>query len=301
MKVPNKPEWLRIKPANSTSAGMQKFRDLRVRVKELKLNTVCEEAHCPNMAECWSQGTATFMIMGDTCTRGCRFCNVKTGFPNKELDMWEPFGLARDIKEMNLEYAVVTSVDRDDLVDQGANHFAKCIEIVKKKSPETLLEVLIPDFGGKRELLDIIIAAKPKVIGQNLETVERLTKDVRDVRAGYELTLDVLKYIKEQDPEIYTKSSLMVGLGETEAEVVEALTDLRKNNVDFLTIGQYLQPSVKHYKLHEYVKPEQFKQYEKIALEMGFLYAFCGSFVRSSYKAGEYWLLKRERNNIENN
>lgn len=289
-----KPPWLKIKPANDQSPGMSRFRQIKQRVKELNLNTVCAEAHCPNMAECWSQGTATFMIMGDTCTRGCRFCNVKTGNPDKKLDIWEPLSLAQAIKEMDLDYAVVTSVDRDDLADQGAGHFAKCIETVKKRSPKTLLEVLIPDFSGREDLLDLVIKAEPKVIAQNLETVERLTTAVRDIRAGYGKTLEVLKYIKSQAPHIYTKSALMVGLGETEEEVFQAMKDLRAHGVDFLTIGQYLQPSSRHFPLQEYVKPEQFANYEKIALELGFLYAFCGPFVRSSYKAGEYWLLRRE-------
>lgn len=294
-----KPKWLKIRAPQANSAQMQRFTHLRKRVKERKLHTVCEEAHCPNMAECWGEGTATFMVMGDTCTRACKFCNVKTGFPNKEIDPFEPLSLGKAIKEMDLNYAVITSVDRDDLQDEGAGHFAQCIRAIEHHSPQTIVEVLIPDFRGKTEHIDTIIQAKPRVIAQNIETVKRLTKKVRDMRAGYEQTLNILKYIKETSPETYTKSSIIVGLGETEQEVIETMQDLRDNKVDFLTIGQYLQPSEKHFPLAEYVTPKQFKKYETIGLEMGFLYAFSGPMVRSSYKAGEYFFLKNiEKQNI---
>lgn len=285
----SKPPWLKIKPAATNSPEMQTFGTLRKRVKDLKLHTVCEESHCPNMAECWGMGTATFMVLGDTCTRGCKFCNIKTGNPFKKINLNEPRDLAKAVAEMKINYAVITSVDRDDLADGGAGHFAKCIETVRQECPDTLIELLIPDFRGQTADLDTIIAAKPKVIGQNIETVERLTHQVRDLRAGYQQTMDVLQYIKSQDPKIFTKSAIMVGLGETEEEVIQTLRDLRDHQVDFVNIGQYLQPSAKHYPLKEYVAPDQFKKYENIALEMGFLYAFCGPLVRSSYRAGEYF------------
>lgn len=287
-----KPSWLKIKPAHANSDEMKVFGNLRKRVKDLKLHTVCEESHCPNMAECWGAGTATYMVLGDTCTRACKFCNVKTGNPMKKVNPREPEDLARAIKEMNVKYAVITSVDRDDLKDGGAAHFAECIRTVKKECPETLIELLIPDFQGETDPLDTIIEAKPKVIGQNIETVERLTHEVRDLRAGYDQTLEVLHYIKDKNPEIYTKSAIIVGLGETEDEVIQTFRDLRQHKVDFVNVGQYLQPSQKHFSLKEYVSPDKFKKYEKIALDMGFLYAFCGPFVRSSYRAGEYFYKK---------
>lgn len=253
------------------------------------MNSVCQEAHCPNMSECWGGGTATFMILGDTCTRGCKFCNIKTGYPKGIVDSLEPYRLARAIAEMNLDFAVITSVDRDDLEDGGAGHFSACIKQVRKKSPKTGIEVLVPDFRGNTDLIRIIIESAPEVIAQNLETVKRLTHEVRDLRAGYEQTLKILQFVKRQAPQIFTKSSLMVGLGETEAEIIEALRDLRNHGVDFLTIGQYLQPSENHFPVREYISDEIFKRYENIALAMGFLYAFCGPLVRSSYKAGEYF------------
>lgn len=284
-----KPEWLKIRPATAGSEEDRTFKQLRQKIKKLPIATVCQEAHCPNMAECWSEGTATFMVMGDTCTRGCRFCNIKTAIKGQELNPYEPMLLAQSIKEMDLNYAVVTSVDRDDLEDGGAGHFARCIKAIQKVSPKTLVEVLIPDFNGDTALHDIIIEAKPTVIAQNIETVRRLTRSIRDPRAGYEQTMNVLKYIKEASPETFTKSSIIVGMGETEDEVIETLKDLRASKVDFVTLGQYLRPTDRHHELVEYVKPEVFKKYETIALELGFLYAFSGPFVRSSYKAGEYF------------
>lgn len=285
-----KPNWLKIRPPNINTKAAKRFAALRKRVKEVKLHTVCEESHCPNMAECWGEGTATFMVLGDTCTRTCRFCNIKTNFPQQKVNKHEPKALAKTIQEMGLDYVVITSVDRDDLPDGGSSHFAECIKEIRKLNPETLIEVLIPDFRGNREHIDTIIKAKPTVIAQNIETVKRLTHEVRDHRAGYEQTMEVLQYIKKKSPKTFTKSSIIVGFGEKEEEVIETLRDLRKHQVDFVTIGQYLQPSDTHFKLVEYVKPEVFKQYEEVALELGFLYAFCGPFVRSSYKAGEYFV-----------
>lgn len=264
----------KIRAVNQNSPEMEKFLSIKEKVKTAKLNTVCQEAKCPNIAECWGLGTATFMVLGDVCTRACKFCHIKTGYPKGKVNELEPFLLARTIKEMNLDYVVITSVDRDDLPDGGAGHFANCIKQIRKRSPETVIEVLIPDFRGNKEQIDMIIAANPDVIAQNLETVERLTHDVRDLRAGYQQTLEVLNYIKSKNSNIYTKSSLMVGLGEKEEEIGQALLDLRNNKVDFLTIGQYLQPSGNHYPLQDFISEEVFKKYESIALDLGFLYAF---------------------------
>lgn len=275
----------------------RKFADLRERVKKTGLKTVCQEARCPNMAECWGGGTATFMILGDVCTRGCKFCHVKTGYPRGLINPLEPRLLARSIRDLKLDYAVITSVDRDDLPDGGSGHFAACIEEIKVRAPFTVIEVLIPDFRGDRTALDKIIATNPAVIAQNLETVERLTHEVRDSRAGYGQTLDVLAYIKEKNPLIYTKSSLIVGFGEQEEEVLVALSDLRTQGVDFVTIGQYLRPGDRHYPLKEYVTLEQFRRYEELALKMGFLYAFCGPLVRGSYRAGEYFARRKAAQN----
>ncbi len=279
-----KPEWLTIKPLTSDNYIL-----IKERLNKLKLHTVCEEAHCPNINECWNSGTATFMIMGDTCTRGCRFCAVKTSFKPRELDKEESIKLAEAIKEMNLDYVVITSVNRDDLLDQGANHFAECIKKVREINPGILIEVLIPDFSGNLDLLKIIIDAKPNVIAHNIETVKSLQKKVRDPRANYEQSLFILKNIKKFS-NIYTKSSIMLGLGETDDEVIQAMKDLREINVDFLTIGQYLRPSKQHLEVEEYIKPEKFNYFKAIGEELGFKYVASGPFVRSSYKAGEFFI-----------
>ena len=284
----NKPSWLKIRPASS-----EKYYEIRELHKKLNLHSVCIEANCPNASECWSTGTATFMIMGDTCTRACKFCNVKTSLnPPAPLDKNEPKNLAKAISKLNLGYIVITSVDRDDLKDQGAEHFAECIKELKK-IPGLKVEVLTPDFQGKKELIEIVVEAEPDVFGHNLETVERLQKKVRDLKAGYEQSLKVLNYVKKINPEIYTKSSLMLGLGETKEEVIQSMKDLRKIKVDVLTLGQYLRPSKKHLPVKEYVLPEQFKEYEKIGKELGFKYIASGPFVRSSYKAAELFLKKK--------
>ena len=280
-----KPEWLKVKLKRDNN-----FDDIQKILRENNLVTVCEEAHCPNISECWNSGTATFMIMGDTCTRACKFCAVKTGFPAKPLDKEEPRKIASTLKKWNLDYIVITSVDRDDLRDQGSNHFAECIKEVRKENPNILIEVLIPDFRGQKELIKNVIDAKPNVISHNIETVERLQKNVRDSRANYQQSLGVLKYIKEVNNKIYTKSSIMLGLGETEVEVIQAMKDLRKINVDFLTIGQYLRPSLKYIEVKEYISPEKFNYYKKIGEDFGFLYVASGPFVRSSYKAGEFFI-----------
>jgi lipoic acid synthetase len=280
-----KPKWLKIRPPKNP----EQYDQIRKDLKKLGLATVCQEAHCPNMGECWSGGTATFMIMGDTCTRACRFCSVKTGMP-EDLDPLEPSKIGFAVKKMGLDYVVITTVNRDELEDYGANHFAEVIRTVRKMNPDTLIEVLIQDFRGREDLIDIIIDAKPEVIAHNVETVPRLQRKIRDIRANYEQSKEVLRYIKEKAPEIYTKSALMVGLGETDQEVVDTLEDLNKVGVQMMTIGQYLRPSQKHLKVEDYIPPERFEWYKDKGKEIGYLYVAAGPFVRSSYKAGELFI-----------
>jgi lipoic acid synthetase len=270
--------------------GSPRYHRIRERARELKLATVCEEARCPNIGECWTGGTATFMVMGDTCTRGCRFCAVSTSRRPPPLDPDEPKNLAIAIREMDLDYVVVTSVDRDDLPDGGASHFAACIREARAASPRTMVEVLIPDFQGHFGALLTVVEVEPEVVAHNIEVVERLSTSIRDPRAGWQQSLDVLAAIKKIDPARYTKSSIMVGLGETEDEVVAAMAALRAVDVDFLTVGQYLRPSDKHAKLVEYVQPEVFERYREAGLAMGFQYVASGPLVRSSYKAGEFFI-----------
>lgn len=279
-----KPDWLRITPPT------KEFSNVKNILKNHNLYTVCQGAHCPNMSECWSAGIATFMVMGDTCTRFCRFCQVNHGKP-LPLDKNEPKNLADAVKKMKLNYVVITSVDRDDLKDLGSNHIASCIKYLKQ-NPKIKVETLIPDFQGKINLLKNITDVNPDVIGHNIEVVKSLQKKARDIRASYKQSLSVLKNIKILNNKILTKSSLMLGLGETEAEIIETLKDLRKNNVDIITIGQYLQPSKKNLKVVEYITPEKFKYYEKQAYNIGFMFCASGPFVRSSYKASE-WVQKR--------
>jgi lipoyl synthase len=280
-----KPEWLKVKAPGGESYGQ-----IKELLKTLKLHTVCEEARCPNMAECWGGGTATVMLMGDTCTRGCKFCHVKTGNPKGILDPNEPENVAKAIAKLGLTYVVLTSVDRDDLPDGGANHFAKTVENIKRLSPTTLVEVLIPDFQGDMHALDRIINCGAEVIAHNVETVERLTSQVRDGRCDYKQSLFVLQYVKKTAPHIYTKSSIMVGLGETRDELSEAMKDLRDVGVNIVTFGQYLRPTTWHLPVVEYVKPSVFKQLEVEGLEKGFLCVPSGPLVRSSYRAGEKFL-----------
>lgn len=280
-----KPEWLKIRPP----AG-ENYKRIKALVKDLNLNTVCEEAHCPNVHECWAGGTATFMLLGDTCTRGCRFCAVKTGNPNGIVDELEPIKISDSIQKLTLEYVVLTSVDRDDLPDGGAGHFAQTIIEIKNKDKNVIVEVLIPDFKGNYNHLDKIVKAKPEVIAQNVETVERLTHKVRDKRSGYWQTLNLLAKVKDLDPTIFTKSSIMVGLGETEEEIIQTMKDLRSVDTDVLTLGQYLRPTKKHLPVMEFVTPEKFAYYEKVGLELGFKYVASGPLVRSSYKAGEFFI-----------
>lgn len=286
MSSPNaKPPWLKVR-----LPGSPRYHEIKQRARQLRLATVCEEARCPNIGECWGGGTATFMVMGDTCTRGCRFCAVKTAKNPAALDPFEPLNVARAIAEMQLDYVVITSVDRDDVPDGGASHFAACIRQTRKLAPQTKIEVLVPDFRGEVDHLRQVVEAGPEVVAQNVETVERLTHPVRDRKAGYHQTLRMLAAVKDIDPDRLTKSSIMVGLGETPDEVVQTMRDLRAVGVDFLTVGQYLQPTKKLLPVVEYVTPEQFAAYERIGLELGFAYVASGPLVRSSYKAGEFYI-----------
>ncbi|MBI1972223.1 MAG: lipoyl synthase [Candidatus Aenigmarchaeota archaeon] len=279
-----KPEWLKTKLQTAGS-----FARVRETVNNLGLHTVCESAHCPNISECWSGGTATFMVMGDTCTRGCRFCEVSHGRP-VGLDIFEPVKLAKAVKEFNLDYVVITSVDRDDLPDQGSLHFAACIRAVKRMNPGILVEVLIPDFRGREDLIKNVVDAEPDVIAHNIETVRRLQRLVRDVRANYDQSVSVLKAVKKLNPNVRTKSSIMLGLGETEQEVCESMDDLRSIGVDFFTIGQYLRPTKRQMAVESYVHPEVFQRLKSAGEQKGFLYVASGPFVRSSYRAGELFI-----------
>lgn len=276
MKFTRKPDWLKIQlPKGDDYAYIDGI------VTKYKLHTICSSGKCPNMGECWGNGTATFMILGNICTRACRFCNVATGKP-LPVDLHEPKRVAKSIMLMQLKHAVVTSVDRDDLPDYGAGFWAETIREIKRMNPQTTLEVLIPDFNGKTELVDDVIEAKPQIISHNMETVRRLTPNVRS-RAKYDVSLNVLKHIAKSD--CVAKSGIMLGLGETREEVIETLHDLRNVNVEVVTIGQYLQPSSKHYPVSEYVTPAQFDEYKQIGMEMGFPIVESGPLVRSSYHA----------------
>jgi lipoic acid synthetase len=278
-----KPEWLKVKLPQGDD-----FKDIRDNLRTKGLATVCEEAKCPNISECWSSRTATVMILGDTCTRACKFCNVKTGNPKGFLNPEEIQNTSNMVKIMNLRYVVITSVDRDDLADHGAGHFAAVIKKVNEDHPETKVEVLIPDFAGDEERMHTLAQAKPFVIAQNIETVRRLTHPVRDIRAGYEKTLDCLNFYKDHYPNIQTKTSIMVGLGETWAELQETLEDVRKAGVDIVTFGQYLQPSKRHLNVERFYTPEEFDELKRMALKMGFKFVASGPLVRSSYKAGDF-------------
>ena len=275
-----KPKWLRV-----TLPTGEKYKQLRGLVDTYNLHTICTSGSCPNMGECWGEGTATFMILGNICTRSCGFCGVKTGRP-ESVDWAEPEKVARSIKIMKIKHAVLTSVDRDDLKDMGSILWVETIGAVRRMSPSTTLETLIPDFQGITEHLDRIIAANPEVISHNIETVKRLTREVR-IQAKYERSMEVLNYLKNAGAR-RTKSGIMLGLGEDEEEVYETLRDLRANQVDVVTIGQYLQPSKKHLPVKDFISPEQFKKYEEYGLELGFRHVESGPLVRSSYKAHKH-------------
>ncbi|HEX9075183.1 MAG TPA: lipoyl synthase [Anaerolineae bacterium] len=281
---PRHPEWIRVRAPIG-----ENYVHLKGLVRGLALHTVCEEAMCPNIGECWGAGTATIMILGDTCTRACRFCAVKTGNPRGIVDTGEPSRVADALADLKLNYVVVTSVDRDDLADGGAAIFAETVRQIKAKSPKTRVELLTPDFRGVIENVRTVVESKPDVFGQNIETVRRLTHVVRDRRAGYDQTMDVLRMVKEIDPDSRTKSSILVGMGETPDEVIETMRDLRAAQVDLLAIGQYLQPThlKRHVPLLEYVHPDQFAKYREEGLKLGFKYVASGPLVRSSYKAWE--------------
>jgi lipoyl synthase len=298
-RLEKKPEWLRIRLPSG-----ENYVNVRQTIASLGLHTVCEEARCPNIGECWGGGTATIMIMGDVCTRGCRFCSVTSGRP-LYLDPYEPERVAKAIKKWGLRYVVITSVCRDDLQDGGANHIAKTIKEIKVQCPETIIEPLIPDFHGNRHAIETVAAAGPEVISHNIETVARLSPLIRDSRATYKQSLRVLEMIKDIDYKIYTKSSMMLGLGEMEGEVMQAAKDLRSAGVDMVSIGQYLQPTSRHVPVKEYIAPEKFDSYRKSIEKMGFAYTVAGPFVRSSYKAGELFIknmvYSRQRSNNNNN
>ncbi len=279
-----KPRWLRV-----PVAGGERYQRVKDTLARLRLHTVCAEAHCPNVGECWSGGTATVMLMGDVCTRGCRFCHVKTAARPPPLDPDEPRHLAEAVAELGLDYIVVTSVDRDDLPDGGAGHFADAIRRLKAIDG-LLVEVLTPDFQGDAEAVRTVGRAAPDVFANNLETVRRLTPLVRDARASYQQTLDVLARMKREFPRVVTKSSLMLGLGEAPAEVEEAMRDLRAHGVEILTFGQYLRPSEWHLPVVEWVSPEAFEAWRRRGLELGFRYVASGPLVRSSYRAAELFL-----------
>ncbi len=282
MEIKRKPEWLKIK-----LPGGGEFRDVKRALRKYRLHTVCEEARCPNLGECWGEGTATFMILGNVCTRFCKFCATQTGNPRGIIDETEPFRVAEAVRELKLKYVVLTSVTRDDLEDQGASIYKETIRAIKNKNPDTHVEVLTPDFYAKEELIETVVKAGPDVFAHNVETVRRLTPIVRDRRFSYEKSIKTLKITKKIRPHIVTKSGFMVGLGEKEDEVFETIKDLKNAGCEILTIGQYLQPTKRHLPVERYVTLEEFQRYRDFALEMGFKYVASGPLVRSSYRAGE--------------
>jgi lipoic acid synthetase len=268
----------------------ERYLQIKDLLKGLNLATVCQEAQCPNIGECWGGGTATIMLMGEVCTRGCRFCNVKTGNPKGKLDLEEPQKVAYAVSQMGLDYVVLTSVDRDDLPDEGSLHFADTVRRLKMLSPDLIVEVLTPDFKGNEQFIGHIVDAEPDVYAHNVETVERLQKRVRDPRAGYAQSLRVLEFVKERDDSRYTKTSIMLGLGENDDEVKQTLRDLRGVGCDVVTFGQYLQPQKRHLPVEDFVTPEKFQWWQAEAESMGFMYVASGPLVRSSYRAGEFFM-----------
>lgn len=282
-----KPDWIRVKAPQSKG-----FKDTYKLARDLKLNTVCEEAACPNIGECWEKKHATFMILGSVCTRACAFCNIKTGRPDL-LDPHEPENLASAIAQLQLEHAVITSVDRDDLPDGGAEHFAQCIKAVRQAAPNTTIEVLTPDFQHKKGALEVVVEAKPDVFNHNVETVPSLYARIRP-GAKYFGSLKLLSRVKELDPTMFTKSGIMVGLGETKSEVVQVMDDFRSADVDFMTIGQYLQPTPKHAVIDRFVTPDEFKYFERLGKAKGFLIISSSPLTRSSYHAGDDFVRLKE-------
>jgi lipoic acid synthetase len=279
LEKPKKPSWLKVKLPTGES-----YKKVRSLVSEHNLHTICESGNCPNMGECWGAGTATFMILGNVCTRSCDFCAVSTGKPD-EVDVFEPARVANSVKLMNVKHAVITSVDRDDLQDGGSEMWVKTVKAIRRKSPETTLETLIPDFAGRWENLQRIIDVAPEIVSHNIETVRRLTKKIR-IQAKYNRSLELLLRLKKGG--MKTKSGLMLGLGETEEEVVETMQDLRSVEVDILTLGQYLQPTPKHAQVKDFITPEKFEEFQKLGIEMGFRFVESGPLVRSSYHAEKH-------------
>ena len=276
----DKPAWLRAKMPSGK--GYSRTRDI---VHEHRLSTVCEESMCPNIGECWNAGTATIMVLGSVCTRACRFCAVDTGNPNGWLDAEEPMNTGKAVKLMGLEYVVITSVDRDDLADGGAGHYAACVREIKRLNPNTAVEALTPDFNGVKAHVELVVDSGLDVFAQNVETVQRLTHPVRDPRAGYEQTIEVLRHAKAHRPDVLTKTSLMLGLGERDSEILRTMDDLREADVDILTLGQYLRPTPNHLAVERYVTPGEFNAYREEGLQRGFLEVVAGPMVRSSYRA----------------
>lgn len=284
-----KPKWLRAR-----MPGGERYDAVRRNVSEHRLSTVCQESHCPNIGECWTNGTATIMVMGSVCTRACKFCAVDTGNPKGWLDPEEPENTAKSVELMGLRYIVLTSVDRDDLDDGGAAHYAACVSAIKQRTPEVAVEALTPDFDAVMSDVEKVVDSGLDVFAQNVETVKRLTHRVRDPRAGYEKTLSVLAHAKKHRPDVLTKTSLMLGLGETEEEILATMDDLRAIGVDILTLGQYLRPTPNHLPVERYVPPEEFNRYRDIGLEKGFMEVPSGPMVRSSYRADRVF----DKNNL---
>jgi lipoic acid synthetase len=280
-----KPPWLKVR-----APGGERWAELRSTFRSLDLHTVCEEARCPNVGECWSEGTATVMLLGDTCTRGCRFCAVTTGQPRGAVDVREPEHVARALSRMPLQYVVMTMVDRDDLLDGGADHVSRTVRRLKELRPDMLVETLLGDFGGHLEHVDTTVDAMADVWAHNIEVVRRLQRTIRDVRCSYEQSMKVLARAKERRPDAITKSSIMVGIGETDDEVIETMRDLRAVGVDILTVGQYLRPTPKHAAVDRFVEPAQFEAFAAEGRAMGFSYVASGPLVRSSYKAAEVFV-----------
>jgi len=283
-----RPSWFHV-PAPSQDVA-SRYQEVKNSLSDLSLHTVCEEAQCPNIGECWNGGTGTIMLLGDTCTRGCMFCAVKTDQKPPEPDPFEPFKTADAVTKWGVDYIVLTSVDRDDIPDGGAGHFATTVELLKHKKPELLVECLVSDFRGDESSVEKLATSGLDVYAHNVETVERLQKYVRDSRAGYWQSIGTLKHAKKVKPDLYTKTSLMLGLGETDEEVIQTMKDLRSVDVDVVTFGQYLRPTENHLSVVEYVKPEKFEYFKKVGEELGFKYVASGPLVRSSYKAGEFYL-----------
>jgi lipoic acid synthetase len=289
-RIEPKPPWLKVR-----APGGERYAGLKQTLRKLDLYTVCEEARCPNVGECWSAGTATIMLLGHTCTRGCRFCAVTTGNPRGAYDPREPEHVARAIAELDLNYVVLTMVDRDDLIDGGAGQVANTVRALRARCPSLLVETLVGDFRGRLGDVDVVLDSRPDVFAHNVEVVRRITKRIRDQRCEYDLSLGVLRHAKERAPERFVKSSIMVGIGETNDEVLETLRDLRSAGVDIVTLGQYLRPTPKHADVDRYVTPEEFRGYEEYAKEIGFAFVASGPLVRSSYHAAEGFVGARLR------